>query len=127
MCVSIDANGVDEGYGTHVSLYVNMMKGDYDANLKWPFRGSITVSLLNQRHQERQESGQIEEKVVFLPEAPLAVSGRVLNGLEVAEEGLGIPKFFAHTSLGFNTAKNVEYLRHDCLHLKVCEVEIRQF
>lgn len=46
-------------------------------------------------------------------------------GLEVAEEGLGIPKFIAHSELGLDASKDVEYLRRDCLRLRVAGVEVR--
>ena len=43
MCLGVDANGYDDGKGSHVSVFVYMMKGEYDDSLKWPFRGYITI------------------------------------------------------------------------------------
>ena len=48
VCLRVDANGRNEVKGTHVSVYVCLMRGDNDGNLKWPFKGTIKVSLLNQ-------------------------------------------------------------------------------
>ena len=45
MCLSVNANGYGNGKGTHMSLYVHLMKGDYDDHLKWPFNGDITIEL----------------------------------------------------------------------------------
>ena len=49
MCLSIFANGWGTGKGTHVSVGVYMMKGEFDSHLKWPFKGEITVELVNQK------------------------------------------------------------------------------
>ena len=46
MCVAVHPNGSGErGRGTHVSLYVFMMQGPFDDDLKWPFRGEITLQI----------------------------------------------------------------------------------
>ena len=31
-------NGVDRGVGQHLALYLQIMQGDYDAILEWPFK-----------------------------------------------------------------------------------------
>ena len=36
MCLAVYANGVEEGAGTHVSLSLLLLKGEYDKRLKWP-------------------------------------------------------------------------------------------
>lgn len=47
MCVEVAPQGKGEGEGTHVSVYIYLKKGDNDDNLPWPFRGDITIQLLN--------------------------------------------------------------------------------
>lgn len=49
MCLAVDANGYDDGYGTHVSVFLLLMKGDFDNKLSWPLKGEFTIQLLNQR------------------------------------------------------------------------------
>ena len=44
----VDANGCLGAEDTHVSIFIYLMQGDNDDNLKWPFKGTIKVSLLNQ-------------------------------------------------------------------------------
>ena len=48
MCIGVAPQGVFEGKGTHLSLYAFLMKGDYDNNLPWPFRGTVHLRLINQ-------------------------------------------------------------------------------
>ena len=46
MCLRVDANGNKDGAGTHVSVSVNLMRGEHDDKLTWPFRGDITIKLV---------------------------------------------------------------------------------
>lgn len=41
-------NGLGQGKGTHLSLYVVIMKGDYDAVLPWPFQQRVDFILMDQ-------------------------------------------------------------------------------
>ena len=45
MCLEINANGFGNGKGTHVSVFVCLMRGEFDDLLKWPFRGDVTIQL----------------------------------------------------------------------------------
>ena len=47
MCLRVDANGLGSGKGTHVSVFVYLMKGEFDDHLKWPFSGEVVVELKN--------------------------------------------------------------------------------
>ena len=57
--LDVDANGYDEGEGTHVSVFACIVKGDYDAELNWPFVGNITFTLLNQLADKNHHSNRI--------------------------------------------------------------------
>ena len=48
MCLRVTANGQGSGKGTHITVAVYLMKGEFDDQLEWPFRGDITIQLLNQ-------------------------------------------------------------------------------
>ena len=48
MCLRVRANGLGGGKGTHVTVGVYLMKGEFDDQLEWPFQGDITIELLNQ-------------------------------------------------------------------------------
>ena len=45
MGLNVCANGVGKGKGTHVTVGVHLMRGEFDDFLKWPFRGEVTVQL----------------------------------------------------------------------------------
>ena len=122
MCLRVDANGHNEGRGTHVSVYVHLMRGDNDNNLKWPFKGNINVSLLNQL-----EDGQHHTKQVWSPNSdiPESYSKRVTEG-ERADNGWGLDQCISYADLGYCGNKNCQYLkdnnfffRVDCIELKL--------
>lgn len=52
MCVRVAPQGLGNGEGTHVSVHSYLMKGEHDDMLVWPFRGAITIQLLNQLKDE---------------------------------------------------------------------------
>jgi hypothetical protein len=45
MCVRLYLNGDGAGQSTHVSIYLILMRGDFDAILKWPFSHQIIFCL----------------------------------------------------------------------------------
>ena len=49
MCLRVTANGEGSGKGTHITVVVYLMKGEFDDQLEWPFRGDITIRLLSQQ------------------------------------------------------------------------------
>ncbi len=49
MVLNVYPYGNQGGYGTHLSLYIYIVKGEYDQQLKWPFLGEVTVTLVDQR------------------------------------------------------------------------------
>ena len=115
MCLGIDANGWGTGKGTHVSVTVYMMKGEFDSHLKWPFKGEITVELVNQK-----EGGKnYERKPVEHTDSDERDKDfqRVTEG-ERAETGWCNPKFISHADL-----YSKEYLLNDTLIFRVTKVE----
>ncbi|XP_034535361.1 TNF receptor-associated factor 5-like [Notolabrus celidotus] len=48
MAARVYLNGDGDGRGTHLSLYVVLMQGDFDALLPWPFKQTVSLSLLDQ-------------------------------------------------------------------------------
>lgn len=55
MCLSVYANGTGQGSGTHVSVFAHIMRGEYDDELSWPYRGTVTVSLVMEDEDDYEE------------------------------------------------------------------------
>ena len=45
LCIKVYPNGFGDGRKTHLSLYVAIVKGEYDESLQWPFRGRISFGI----------------------------------------------------------------------------------
>ena len=52
MCARIYLNGDGMGRGTHISVFFVVMRGQYDALLRWPFRQKVTFMLMDQDNVE---------------------------------------------------------------------------
>ena len=119
MCLKVLANGNRNGKDTHVSVYIFLMRGDNDNNLKWPFKGTIKVSLLNQL-----EDGQHHTEELWSPDegVPEDTSGRVTVG-ERASKGWGLQKFISHQDLSYCSNKNCQYLKGNTLLLRMDHFE----
>ena len=50
-CTRLYLNGDGIGKDTHISLFIVIMKSEYDALLEWPFRQKVTFNLLNHTNQ----------------------------------------------------------------------------
>ncbi len=110
------ANGVGDGEGTHVSYYIFLMSGEFDNHLKWPFRGTVTITLLNQR-EDKHHHTMIAN---FIDLTPDHVTARVTSGERAAAgSGWGVSTVILHTELGNNQATNRQYLVNDCLYFRV--------
>ena len=110
MCLNVEANGHGNGKGTHVSVFVYLMRGDFDNYLKWPFQGEITINLLNQQEDKEHHS----DVVPFCHGDKSA--DRVTNGAR-ASTGRGKLQSISHRDL------TLSYLKSDCLVFLV-EVQV---
>ena len=50
-----------------------------------------------------------------------------LFGVELAVTGWGLAKFIAHGALGYDSARNTQYLRNDCLKFRVTNIKLTNF
>ena len=119
MCIRVDPKGNADGKGTHVSIYTHLMKGQFDDHLKWPFRGEITIQIVNQDG----DHDHVEGTFPYNDETPDDSAGRVTGNKERAI-GRGFPQFLAHTDLEYNGAKKAKYLEDDIIIVRVVRVKI---
>lgn len=115
LCLCIHANGSGEGKWTHASIYMYLMKGAFDDALKWPMRGILNIQLLG-----CDESWHHLCKISFIDEVSDKVFGRLsrLADASSISRGWGCAKVIDHASLDAN------FLINDCLHLRICRLEI---
>ena len=102
MCINVNGYGT----GTRVSVSAYIMKGENDDHLPWPFTGTVIIELLNQLEDNNHHSHSIQES-----------SEQVVN-LE-REFLVGTLCYISHSDLGYNEAKNCQYLKDDCLYFRI--------
>ena len=116
MCLKVFANGIDEAFGTHVSVYAALMRGEHDQHLQWPFTGEFIIELLNWREDKEHYWMTLE---IISDDGFDRVTGKRKYGTSY-----GYPQFISHSSLPYNSTTNTEYLRDDCLRLRVSVTKI---
>lgn len=118
--VSAFPNGNGSGEGTHLSVYIRILPGEYDGLLQWPFPYRVTFSLMDQSDPTLSKPQHITES--FNPDPtwpnfqrprPGAV-GSVRSGcLDESLLGFGYPKFISHEQM-----MKRNYIRDNSIFLK---------
>ena len=104
MVLRVDVNGSGSGKGTHLSVCALIREGKHDANLKWPFVGRITFTLLNQLEDKNHH-----HKVMEITRDRNAQVG----------SAWGKHTFISHSKLDYDPGKNTQYLKDDTLYFSV--------
>ena len=118
MCIAVDAAGSSVGEGTHVSINVHLLPGEYDDTLPWPLRGTVQLQILN----ERKDGNHFESAVDFTEDTPFINSARV-TGRDMST-GWGNAMLIRHSDLGVDSTKDCEFLKYDRLRFAVSNVEL---
>ena len=104
MCARIYLNGDGMGKGTHISIFFVVMRGKYDALLRWPFRQKVTFMLLDQDNVEHVIDA-------FRPDPNSSSFQRPRRETNIAS---GCPMFCSLAELN-----NHAYVRDDAMFLKI--------
>ena len=105
----MNANGVGDGKGSHLSIFAGIIKGQHDDRLQWPFTGTIIIELLNwledKDHYKKTESIDTNDD---------------FNRVTVGEFGnsCDYEQFISQSSLN-SSATNTQYLYRDCIRVRV--------
>ena len=116
MCLNVDAAGQGDGEGTHVSVYLELMKGPHDDELEqsgyWPMTGTFTIELLNQL-DDNDHFGLL---IQLHPHLCSECTNRVLEGV-ITYNGYGRPQFISHDNLLHHS--NATYYKDDSLVFRI--------
>ena len=104
MCARIYLNGDGMGKGSHISIFFVIMRGEYDALLRWPFRQKVTFMLLDQDNVEHVIDA-------FRPDPNSSSFQRPRRETNIAS---GCPMFCSLAELN-----NHAYVRDDAMFLKI--------
>ena len=107
--VRVDPDGDQTNKNRYLSVFVGIMKGDYDAILPWPFREVVTFRVIDQQPYASQRKDVV---AVLEPDQTPCFSGR-----PTAEENpmlQGFRRLISHKVLKIRC-----FLEHDTLFLQV--------
>ncbi|CAF1311858.1 unnamed protein product [Didymodactylos carnosus] len=106
MCMRLYLNGDGNAKRTHISLFFVLLRGEYDAMLKWPFHFKVTFCLIDQSGQQRHIIDSfrpdIKSNSFQIPKSLMNIAS-------------GIPKFFPLPML--QQAGN-NYVKDDTMFLR---------
>ena len=105
LCLRMYMDGDGSGKGTHLSFFLTIIKGEYDALLPWPFSQMVTLMLLD------QGIGKNHVVQCFKPEVSSSSFWRPHSEMNIAS---GCPKF-APLSMLYNS----NFVKNDTIFLKV--------
>ncbi len=109
MVLNVCPYGFSTGYGTHLSVFIHIVKGENDHQLKWPFLETVTITLVDQRLGKHRTN-----TVPFTRENSSCGARRFNNTLTGA---LGCAKFIKFKYL------NPNYLKDDCLVFRIDDIK----
>ena len=104
MALRVDGNGYGSGVRTHLSVFACILEGEYDAGLKWPFVGEVTVTLMNQLEDKNHHTFKISYDA-----SKNACIGSTW----------GSCTFITYSALAHNPVRNTQYLKDDALYFRV--------
>ena len=103
--LEVYANGLGLGLRNHISVCARLAKGKYDQKLKWPFRATVVVEVLNWKEDMNHHVHPI-----CFDESVGDACSRVASG--EFGTGWGVETFMAHSLL---ESANTTFLWKGCL------------
>ena len=111
MVVSVYPDGFD-GNGAHLSVFVQIRRGEFDDQLQWPFNGEVTIQTFNRKTDQWSQSVTIELRKSCVDEDVIKKPPRYGN----AEQGY--KKYLSHSVL------QGTFLTHDSISFRVISVRL---
>ena len=103
------------GKGTHLSVFLALMKGPHDDELTWPLKGKFEITLLNQISDNSECYTSI---VTFKDKSNVQrVNDDEVNKLS----GWGNCQFISNDTL-YKATPIYQYLKDDCLFFQVAKL-----
>ena len=116
MCLSVYADGNGDGKGTHLSVFLYLMKGPHDDKLTWPLRGKFEIRLLNQISDSEHHSWTL----FYDDNASESCAGRVIKH-DRSTAGRGFHLFVSNKGL-HKITPTCRLLKDDCLFFQVTKL-----
>ncbi|XP_077300538.1 TNF receptor associated factor 4 isoform X3 [Arctopsyche grandis] len=106
---SLFLNGNGAGESTHMSMYIKILPGEYDALLRWPFSHSVSFTLFDQTPCTEKACNIVES---FIPDPTWKNFQRPSR--EPDTLGFGFPRFVSHEMI-----KKGHFVKDDVMFLRI--------
>ncbi|XP_029664278.1 TNF receptor-associated factor 4 isoform X1 [Formica exsecta] len=106
---SIFLNGNGTGEGSHISIYIKILPGEYDALLRWPFSHSVSFTMFDQTVIAEKACNIVES---FIPDPTWKNFQRPSR--EPDSLGFGFPRFVSHEMV-----KKRHFVKDDTMFIRV--------
>lgn len=106
---SLFLNGNGAGEGSHLSVYIKILPGEYDALLRWPFAYTVSFTMYDQAPTPETACNIVES---FIPDPTWQNFQRPSKAPDAL--GFGFPRFISHEML-----KRRFFIRDDVLFIRV--------
>ena len=117
MHLQVYANGCGDGAGTHVSVYVQIIKGEYDDTLTWPYTGTVTYEIINWK----DDRDHVKHTTGFSGRSAIAGGcGNKPTG-KYSNTGYGLQKALPHNKL---YGSNSQYVNNDILYIRMSSITV---
>lgn len=114
LCLKVYPDGVSSGAGSHVGVYLCLMRGENDHQLPWPMEASLLVTLLNQEEDANHWNVLLWDQ----SSVTMEIKKRVVKG-NISGYGRGNPRFISQNDLQWNPALKRHYLKDDSLYFRI--------
>ena len=108
LCLRTYLYGDGSGKGTHISLFIVVMKSEYDDLLAWPFQHKVTLTLINQNHPLVPDQSITHR---FIPNGESSSFKKPVDTFNVAS---GFPEFAELTVL-----EDQAFCKNDTVYFRV--------
>ncbi|XP_078350403.1 TNF receptor-associated factor 6-like isoform X1 [Oculina patagonica] len=108
LMVRMYPNGNGAGKNTHISVYLCILRGKYDAALPWPFRKTVTLNLIDQHENTKRRQNYVQKVSCD------GWSDAFARPVTDSNNGYGCPTFISHEEL-----RRRPYIVDDTLFLQV--------
>ena len=96
---------------THIRVWMVVVKGDFDDQLRWPRDCTITIQLLNQLRDYNHFTKRVEGVFRRQPFCSTTVWRDCT--------------FIPHSDLGYKADTNTQYLKDDCLQFRIVSFDLK--
>lgn len=124
MCLVVFPGSETDHHGNEfMGVYMQMLEGEYDSQLKWPFYGKVEIRMLNQDNDKDHIERALLDAASYKKENfRLKMVDRVQGSGTPSVWGCG--NFIALKNLRYNRTAHTQFLKDDCVKFQIVNISL---